>query len=374
MPLELLKRDDKGRVSKITFSSNKTIEQAIREVKRSKSVVDIQPNYIRKVTEFPSDGTSPNDLNYPKQWNLLKIGQHQAWKVSTGSARIKVAVLDTGTAYEDYSDISGNYKKLADFENTRFDTQNAFDYVNGDLHPNDDNGHGTAVTDIIASSLNNSLGNASIAPNVTILPLKIADRYGYATDYNLAKSIRYASGKGVKVINISLGSKYYSPIVAKEINRATSRGSLIIASAGNNSSQTPIYPAAMKNVLAVGATGVTNRKTSYSSYGSWLDFMAPGGELKVDKDKNFVEDGVYLPYLIRSGVDYGRFSYRFVSGTSFSAAHVSGTAALLASKGASSTRILSFLRSTAKDRGSPGFDRVYGYGIIQSHKALNLLE
>ena len=374
MPLELLKRDTKGRVSKFIFSSNKTVDRAIRELKRSKGVVDVQPNYIRKVAEFPSDGTNPNDLNYPKQWNLLKIGQKEAWEISTGSARVKVAVLDTGVAFEDYSDISGNYKKLPDFENTRFDTQNAYDYVNNDLHPNDDNGHGTAVTDIIASSLNNSLGNASISPNVTILPLKVANRDGYATDFNLAKSIKYASLKGAKVINISLGGRYYSSIVAKEINSAAVRGSLIIAAAGNNSNQAPVYPAAMKNVIAVGATGLTNRKTSYSSYGSWLDFMAPGGELKVDRDGNLIEDGIYLPYLSKRGIDYRRFNYKLVSGTSFSAAHVSGATALLASEGASLTRVIRALRSTAKDRGSPGFDAFYGWGIIQSHKALDLIK
>ena len=102
--------------------------------------------------------------------------------------------------------------------------------------------------------------------------------------------------------------------------------------------------------------------------------MAPGGELKVDRDGNLIEDGIYLPYLSKRGIDYRRFNYKLVSGTSFSAAHVSGATALLASEGASLTRVIRALRSTAKDRGSPGFDAFYGWGIIQSHKALDLIK
>lgn len=368
MPLEVLALYKNGSLRRIAFGKNRLAGDVLRDLRRSSAIALAGPNYIRKQVDFPDDPSTPNDPNFARQWYLTSIRQDQAWKYSLGNSAVKVAVLDTGVAYEDHTDGDISYSKLPDFENTGFDTTNAYDFVNGDNHANDDNGHGTAVASIIASSTNNSLVNAAIAPGVTILPIKVLNKHGFGMDSDIAKGISLAADRGAKVINLSFGGPDNSGVLARYITAARVRGAVVIAAAGNNASASAFYPAALKYVLGVGATRFDNSRAYYSNYGTWLDLFAPGGDTRVDLNADGAVDGIYLPKLRKVGSNYGNFRYAYMSGTSFSAAQVSAVAALAASRGLSLVSgIESVLLRSTKDLGVKGVDSVYRYGLLQAN-------
>ena len=370
MPLELLVRYGDGTIKRVSFSKRYSLAGALALFKTYPGVVLVEPNYIRMVADFPDD-TDPNDSYYTRQWNLKKIKQNLAWKLVMGNSDVKIAVLDTGVAYENFADASGTYAKLPDFANVSFDNANAHDFVNGDSHANDDNGHGTAITDIIAASTNNFLGNSSIAPNVTILPIKIANKAGVATDSDLTKAITWAVNQGADVINISLTGPYFSYNIQREIHKAYKQGVVVVAAAGNKSSYRAYSPAGMKYVLGVGATRYDNKKARYSNYGNWLDLFAPGGDLSQDQNLDGQKDGLFIPTITGAGSNYTAFKYHYLQGTSYAGAHVSAVAALLKSKGITNySALLSTLLSNTKDLGVSGVDSVYRYGLLQSANSL----
>jgi serine protease len=116
-----------------------------------------------------------------------------------------VAVIDTGVAYEDYTQTvkrkTIRYYRAPDLVQTNFVA--GYDFVNDDTHPNDDNGHGTHVTGTVAQSTNNSIGVAGVAFNCKIMPLKVLDKSGSGTYADVADAIMWAADNGVKVINLS---------------------------------------------------------------------------------------------------------------------------------------------------------------------------
>ncbi|MEX0621757.1 MAG: S8 family serine peptidase [Candidatus Woykebacteria bacterium] len=367
MPLEVLALYKNGSLKRVAFSKNRLATDVLRDLRRSSTIALVQPNYIRKQVDFPDDPAVPDDPLFNSQWYLTKIKQDQAWRSSLGSSGVKVAVLDTGVAYENYVDGSGSYSQLPDFGNTSFDSANAYDFVNGDAHANDDNGHGTAVVSIIAASTNNSLANASIAPAVTILPIKVLNKNGFGIDSDIAKGISWATARGARVINFSFGGPENSYILGRRISSAYSKGAVVVAAAGNNSSAKPFYPAATGYVLGVGATRFDNSRAYYSNYGSWIDLFAPGGDTRVDQNRDGKKDGLYLPTISAVGNNYSNFKYLYMSGTSLAASHVSAVAALAASRGVGTNSLIerTLLRST-RDLGRRGVDNIYRYGLLQA--------
>ena len=97
---------------------------------------------------IPAFAWQPNDALYYRQWGLQAIGMEDAWEYNFGgSPDITVAVVDSGVDYN-----------IPDFANTRFDMENAWDFVDGDAEPYDENGHGTHVAATIGQSTNNLVG------------------------------------------------------------------------------------------------------------------------------------------------------------------------------------------------------------------------
>ncbi|WP_157601429.1 S8 family serine peptidase, partial [Stigmatella aurantiaca] len=139
---------------------------------------------------------TPNDPDYGKQWNLKMIGMPQAWDSNRGKG-VVVAVLDTGIAYEDHED----FKQVPDLKGVKF--VQGFDFVNDDVHANDDHGHGTHVAGTIAQATNNGQGVAGVAFEATLMPVKVLNHFGSGTSADIADAIRFAADKGAKVINMS---------------------------------------------------------------------------------------------------------------------------------------------------------------------------
>ncbi|WP_306210026.1 S8 family serine peptidase [Actinoplanes sp. RD1] len=262
----------------------------------------------------------PNDPEYVfgYQPEVDRVKLPAAWQTTTGS-NVKVAVLDTGV------------NKYADIANA---VTTGYNYVSNTSNTTDNNGHGTAVSSLIAGRGNDEVGMAGSCWQCTIIPVKVLDAKGNGYWSDVAKGITYAANKGASVINLSLGGASGAKVLQDAVIYAQAKGALVVASAGNNGGRTKapyattkMYPAAYAEVLGVGATARgTNTKASYSSYNkkgdTWVDIGAPGDDLVLGytPNKDYPNDP-----------KKGTYAYEIWSGTSFAAPMVSGAAALVKS-------------------------------------------
>ena len=349
-------------VWRIEIPSGRTVEEMVELYGTQVGVEYAEPNYYAYASFVP------NDTHYPKQWHLDNneyggIHMEAAWDISTGSG-VTVAIIDTGVAYEDY----GKYGRAPDLAGTSFVA--GYDFINNDAHPNDDHGHGTHVAGTVAQTTNNSMGVAGVAYNACLMPVKVLNSKGYGNDQQVANGIIWATDHGAQILSMSLGGSSPATVLEQACAYAYNNGATIIASAGNGGSTSPHYPSAYDDyVIAVGATRYDETKTWYSSYGSSLDVMAPGGDTSVDQNGDGYGDGVLQQTFSGSPTNW---VYAYYQGTSMATPHVSGTAALLISEGIATTPddLRAALQETAEDLGSPGWDSTYGWGLIDAHAAL----
>jgi thermitase len=311
--------------------SGRSLTTVAQAYSRNPLVQFAEPNYIANALD-----TIPNDPVYSaNQWGLQKVQGPAAWDITTGSPSTIIAVVDTGV-WGGHPDLAG--KVLAGY-NTFTGTSDA----------SDDSGHGTAVTGVVAAATNNGVGMAGMSWLSPVLPVKVCDSTGSCPYSNMAKGMTWAADHGAKVINLSLGgASACGSTLQSAVDYAWSKGVVVVAASGN--SNTAVYaPANCNNVVAVGATGTTDTRLSWSNYGSALDLVAPGTTI--------------LCTSLSGGYAWG-------SGTSFAAPFVSGAAALLMSRGASNSAAVSALSAGADDLGTAGWDQYYGWGRLNAYRAL----
>jgi len=344
----------------VTEIDKNTIPKTVEALQRDPNVVAAEPNYYRY-----SDAT-PNDPLYAYQWNFPKIQMPAAWDVTAGNG-ITVAVVDTGIAYENYA----QYQRAPDLAGTTFVP--GWNFINNNAHANDDNAHGTHVAGTIAQTTNNALGAAGIAYQARIMPLKALNADGSGQDNWVADAIVWAADHGAKVINLSLGAESPSILLEDAVNYAYDKGAVVVAAAGNSGTGSLNYPAAYPNVIAVGAVRYDETKVPYSNYGSGLSVVAPGGDLSVDQNNDSYPDGILQQTFNPNSRDPSDFGYWFFQGTSMAAPHVSGVAALILARGVVTTpaQVRQAIQQTAKDLGQPGWDPLYGYGMVQARAAID---
>jgi serine protease len=330
---------------------------------------------------------TPDDPRYPEQWHLQQLNMEEAWEISMGIPSVKVAVIDTGVCYTDDPDETQDNGLAPDLSEVNFDTENAWDYINDDNIAYDDGSHGTHVTGTIAQTTNNGVGCAGMAPNVTILPIKViaGDGSGGTGDYNsnLASGIERAADAGAHVINMSLRSDGYSSLVNNACQYAYQNGTTVFAASGNGvwgvAQDEVEFPAGHEHVIAVGATDNSKIKTSYSNYGLGngstnfgLDIVAPGGDTS-GGDSGGVLQNTIGGYDYYSGTTDWNFNYYWYQGTSMATPHAVGLAALMYSVNpfTNPDEIETVLKDTAEDLGDSGVDELYAYGLINPVDALN---
>lgn len=334
-------------VSKIGAVVVKTAspDTALAALKANPEVLYAEPNYIARLVN-PKDAENAPDLegalqvNDPmakKQWAIKKIDAPGAWAVTRGQSEVKLAIVDTGIDYR-HPDLAGRVDKGRDF-------------INNDDDAMDDNMHGTHCAGIAAASTNNGIGIAGLAPEVSLLAVKVLAGSGSGSYEGVANGIIYAADRGSHVISLSLGGPAGSKVIEEAVAYARGKGALVLAAMGNEMTSAPSYPAAAPGVMAVGATTWLDWKAIYSNTGAHISVAAPGSG-------------------ILSTVPGG--GYHKTSGTSMATPYVAGLAALVKSKYPDFTadQIRQKIEATADDLGGKGFDHKFGHGRINARRAL----
>ena len=218
----------------------------------------MEPDYTMNRT------VTANDPEYSKQWYHQIIGTEEAWKVTTGSDDIVVAVIDDG--------IDLHHRDLKN------QIISPYDVVLNSKSRISIGEHGTHVSGIIASTMNNGVGGTGIAPNVKIMPINVFD--GDSALYSdVIIGIQYAIEHDADIINLSIGGTEPSEMLNDAIQSAYKAGILVVAAAGNEGKNIYDYPAAYDHVLAVSATDSSDKIADFSNYGTDIDLAAPGTEI-----------------------------------------------------------------------------------------------
>jgi subtilisin family serine protease len=172
---------------------------------------------------------------------------------------------------------------------------------------------------------------------------------GWSSD--VAAGIVWAADQGADVINLSLGGPGASSVIEQAVDYAVAAGSVVVASAGNNGTATPNYPAAYPSAIAVAASTQLSFRWTGSNSGPWLDITAPG---------------VDIPST------YPVSAYAYLTGTSMAAPHVAGVAALVLQHRPTATvsQVRTALEGTATDMGTAGRDDLTGYGLVDADAAV----
>jgi len=345
--------------------SKADVDKVVAEIAADPAVKYAQVDVKLQRTELPKATLEqpqlvPNDPLYAQyQWHLSSatggINSPAAWDVSKGDG-VVVAVLDTGIL-PNHPDVAVNllqgYDFISDAETSRRPTDarvpGALDY--GDWVENDNecyagslaedsSWHGSHVAGTVAEATNNGVGMAGVAPNATVLPVRVLGKCGgYLSD--IADAITWASGGTVagvpananpaEVINMSLGgSGTCDTLYQDAINGAVARGTTVVVAAGNSAGNAANFrPASCANVIAVGATRITGGIAYYSNYGAAVDLSGPGGGGSVDGNPGgFVWQNGYTGATTPTS---GNYTYMGMGGTSMASPHVAAVAALVQS-------------------------------------------
>jgi subtilisin family serine protease len=279
------------------------------------------------------------------QWHLDQVNADRAWAFTTGDSAVKVALVDTGID-------AGHQDRPARIEiGPSFADPTLF----GDAV-----GHGTLSAGIVAAPVN-GMGVVGLAPDVTVQVLKVDDVIGNVYVFDVYRAMLWAVDHGARIVNVSMGTTEDSPMLREAADYARARGVLVVAAAGNAAaSGNPVfYPAALPNVLAVGATTVNRQRAPYSESGPYLGLLAPGGD---GSDRLF--GGVYTT---APGGGYGS-----LTGTSAAAPLAAAAAALVWSidRSQSADAVRERLLATASDLDPRGRDEDSGAGLLDAGAAV----
>jgi serine protease len=386
-------QDLPGGAKRVAIKDGGSVRDTLAELRADPRVEYAVPDFKARASFIPND---PGPTGRPGGWQDLQwnfagpfgVNAPAAWDLAnaaggSGGRGVTVAVLDTGVAYKTV----GRFRHAPDLGFRQF--IRPYDFVDDDRLPLDEMGHGTHVTGTIAERTNNGLGLTGLSYNVRIMPVRVLDEEGEGFISDIARALRYATRHGADVVNMSF--EFGSGIRASEIpdllsavRAAHRKGVVIVGASGNEASAAVAYPARAGSVIAVGATTEHGCAAVYSNRGSGLDIVAPGGG-EDDSFRDNARDTANCHPELEPGRDI--FQQTFTTsvrkfgdpsgyvGTSFAAPHVSATAALLiASKrlGAnpSPRAVEQRLKLTARDLGPDGYDRRYGFGLLDAAAAL----
>ena len=280
-----------------------------------------------------------NDPYSSRQWGMKMIGMEAAWQSGLTGKGVRVAVIDGGV-----------YTNTGEFDAGRLLAGKHM--LSESASTEDSSGHGTFIAGIIGASKDNGVGIAGIAPGVTIIPIKTSD--GNSTPDGVGAQAIYAAVDEYHcdVINYSSGSIKLSTGMREAVQYAVSKGVIIVCSTGNDGNTQLHYPGALPETIGVGSINKGLERSSFSHQNSSIFVTAPGEDV----------------YSIGA-----RGSVSSSSGTSFAAPFVTGLAALLkeAHPEMNTDDFKAILQASCYDLGAAGYDKEFGWGLIQAPAAIN---
>ena len=235
-------------IYQIRLPENTDVPSLVDRIKGQASLEEAEPNYA-----------------YPLPAPLVNTesgGSAQTFSdASLPGGRVPVAVLDTGM-------MAG--AGLEEFVLASKDVMNPEDPISDSL------GHGTQMALIAAGVIRPdgvNIGSDTLTP---IIPIRSFDDNGFTSNFNIMDSIDFALDHGAKVLSLSWGSETHSDFLESAMDYASSKGLMVVASAGNEPTGKPVYPAAYSSVIGVGAIGKEGKPWESSNYGDFVTLYAPG--------------------------------------------------------------------------------------------------
>lgn len=287
----------------LSYDTVDKTKEAYNALLEDKSIESVDIDAVVE-TESVNGETSSNEntlIRLPSEFNNY-VNSFENKKT------VKIAMIDSG--------YTGS--------NKRIDIENATSLIDEDeKNYRDDNGHGTSLSELILDLT---------TENISILPIKVANKNGQATTLDVYAAINYAVKNNADIINISLNSpkNTISSILNEAISEANSNGVKVVVSAGNtNTDVSNVAPANCEDALVIASTNYNKEKAAYSNFGSTIDYSTYG-------------------------------SWENKSGTSYSAAYFSACLGELLS----SSKTLDDLDQFVEDLGDKGWDKEYGKGFI----------
>jgi subtilisin family serine protease len=313
----------------------------------------------------------------PFQWNMRQIHALEAWVDHTGTRNVRVAILDTGLD-PDHIDQSGTIDAASSVAFTPS--------LNGPPEWADDQFHGTHVGGIVTT---NNIGTAGVAPNVTLIAIKVLNASGSGSFADVIAGLLWAAQVHADVANMSLGAFFpktgaTATLVAalnKAVNYANAHDVLVVSAAGNagvdlqHDENFVEEPCEAGTGICIDATGPTDTKASYSNYGvPAIDVAAPGGDFGPPPTSFVLSPCSSRSVIPALATCRSRVRYLFVIGTSQATPHVSGLAALFDSQFGGTldpAQLETNIQQCSDDLGKPGVDPFYGQGRINVFKTVN---
>lgn len=308
---------------------------ALKSLALNELVEVAEPNYIYRINRTPNDpmlgqlwglkNTGDADSSGSPGIKGIDIGAEEAWDIQTGSKDVIIAVIDTGTSY-DNQDLKDNMWTNAaelngqagvdDDGNGVVDDIYGASFIDGVASGNnkDDHGHGSHCSGTIAGRGNDGTGIVGVNWNARIMGVKFLTAGGSGSLEDAILAINYATKMGAKIMSNSWGGGGFAQTLKEAIERSNAAGALFVAAAGNDSSNndsTPSYPSTYEvpNIVSVAAINNKGQLASFSNYGrTKVHVGAPGVNVM-----SSTLDG----------------KYESMSGTSMATPHVSGIAGLL---------------------------------------------
>ena len=327
------------------------------------------------------------------QWGLRKIKAPETWAGGVTGCNVRVAVLDSGI---DVGNGSDPHPDLAC--PGKIDLAAGTDLIEDDAIPNDENGHGTHVAGIIGACTDNGTGVAGVAPDSTIIPVRVLDENGSGDAFGMADGIRWATDAGAHVINMSLGfpsalsaTEPVGPLfpeIDEAIEYAQSNGVVVVVAAGNETFPLCAIPAIAEDVICVGSSDTRDVNSWYGNFPLKTDddetvgpgLLAPGGAGTFGQVFCQQHDEEILSTWLRAGDTCGDVGYSAIAGTSMATPHVAGAAALVyeqlgGSRTAENGRaVIDAIIGNTDDLYAPGYDPPSGYGRLNTLAAVGAIE
>ncbi len=380
MEYKVLRQNRLGFVD-IQKPENISLEKFVESLSQNEMVESVIYSSFGEYGDF-----IPNDTDLNSQWHLPVINAYKAWDITTGSANIIVAILDSGTDWmhpdlglgsDIYQNIYLNQGEdiwsnpnnpttgngIDDDNNGYIDDWKGWNFATNSNDARTTVDHGTFVAGIVGAKTQNSHGVAGVAGGkngggVKLLPYCVG--VSAPVTSLIDDAIVAAVDNGAKIIQFSLTISYSNDIEAA-IQYAINNNVVIICASGNNYSSSVSYPSSNVNIISVGATDSNNNRASFSNYGNNLDVVAPGVDIYSTTLNN---------------------TYKISSGTSFAAPIVSGIAALIWSVNPNLTgqQVRNIIESTC-NKNIPNFtvtqtrpngtwNNQLGYGLVDAYAAV----